>query len=80
MGRTPTRAVLGGMAGLQGETDPAIVEEDPGLAGNEVRSEIEGVGLGERDPETVCVDCTQVRGVAVGQEGPPGPHGIGWFR
>ena len=36
VGRTPARAVLGGMAGLQGETDAAIVEEDPGLAGDQM--------------------------------------------
>ena len=69
MGRTPARAVLGGMARLQGEADATVVEEDPGLAGHQMRTEIKGVGLGERDPETVGVDGTQMRGVPVGEGG-----------
>ena len=77
VGRTPARAVLGGMTRLEREPDTAVVEEDPRLAGHEVGTEVEGVGLGERDAETVCVDCTQMGGVPVRQQSAGPTRGAG---
>ena len=60
---------LGRVALLEGEADPTIVEEDPGRPGDEMGSEVEGVGLGERDAQAVGVDGAQVGGVPVAQAG-----------
>ena len=69
MGRAPARAVFGGMAGLEAESDTAIVEEYPRLACHQVCAEVEGVGLGERDAQTFAVDGAEVGGITVGQRG-----------
>ena len=65
MRRSPPGSDLGPMAGGEGEADAAVVQEDAGRGLDEVRAEVERVGLGERDPEPVGVQGAQVRRVAV---------------
>ncbi len=72
VGGPAPRPVFGGVSGLEGEADTAIVEEDPSVTGDQMRAEIERVGLGEGDPETVGVDRAQVSGVSVRKHAGPG--------
>ena len=65
MRRPAPRADLGRVTLDQRKADPAVVQEDAGRTGYQVRPEIESIGLGERDAETAGVDGTQVGGVAV---------------
>ena len=67
-GRRPGRD-LGGMALDEREAHAAVVEEDARRRLDEVGAEVEGVGLRERDPETVRVHGAQVRRVPLGDPG-----------
>ena len=69
VGRPAPGSQLSGMSRYEGESDPAVVQEDPRRAGDEMRPEVEGVGLGQRDAEPVGVDGTQVGGVPVADAG-----------
>ena len=65
----PPRRHLGGVAGDEREADATVVQEDAGAGFDEMRTEVQRVGLRERDPEAVGVLRAQVRGVAVAEAG-----------
>ena len=64
------------MSGHQGEADSTVVQEDPRRARDQVRAEVEGVGLCQRDPEAIGIHCAQVGRVAVRDPGDDGTRVI----
>ena len=66
------------MISLEGEAQTAVVEEDPGGAGDEMRTEVERVGLGQGDAEAVGIDGTQMRGIPVAEARDGGGGLIRW--
>ena len=67
--RPPPGRHLGRMARDEREADAAVVQEDTGGGLDEVRAEVQRVGLRQRHPEAVGVLRAQVRGVPVAQAG-----------
>ena len=68
--RSPARRHLGRVARDEREADAAVVQEDARGGLDEMRAEVQRVGLRQRDAEAVGVQRAQVRGVAVARSGP----------
>ena len=77
MGRPTARRQLGRVVLLEREAHPPVVEEDTGVSHHQVGPVVEGIGLGEGDPEPIGVNGAQVGGVPVSQAGRRGSCRIG---
>ncbi len=55
------------MTRLQVEAETPVVEKDPRCSGDQVRAEVEGIRLGQRDPKSVLIDGADVGRVPVSQ-------------
>ena len=73
-GRRPG-AHLGRVSRFEGEADAAVVQEDARGRLDEMRAEVQRVGLRQRNAEAVGVLRAQVRGVAVPEAGHRGAGG-----
>ena len=65
MGRPPSRAVAGSVAGVQVEADAPVVQEHAETRKRQVAAEAVGVGLDQRHAHAVAVHGAHVHGVAV---------------